>query len=79
MLHPKDNIGAFQADVEWAEVLGNREVQGLLASASRNQDVGYSPSIGFVKYGFTHAFRHMKDGTLYLNAIFETLMGYRSV
>ena len=75
MLHPKDNIGAFQVAVEWAEALRNREIQGWLASADRNQDVGYSPSIGFVKYGFTHAFRHLKNGTSYLDAIFETLMG----
>jgi ADP-ribosylglycohydrolase len=75
ILNPKDNIGAFRAAMEWAKALGNREVQGWLASADRNQDVGYSPSIGFVKYGFTHAFRHLKNGTSYLDAIFETLIG----
>jgi len=38
-------------------------------------DVGYTPSIGFVKYGFVHAFRRLKNKTSYINAIFETLIG----
>ena len=75
MLNPKDNIGALRAVLEWTKALDNREVQGWLTSADQNRDVGYSPSIGFVKYGFTQAFRHLKNGTSYLDAIFETLMG----
>ena len=75
ILNAKDSMGAFQVAVEWSEALGNREVQGWLASADQNRDVGYSPSIGFVKYGFTHAFRHLKNQASYLDAIFETLMG----
>jgi ADP-ribosyl-[dinitrogen reductase] hydrolase len=75
MLNPKDSEGAIQAAVEWAETLGNREVQGWLLLAEQNKDVGYSPSIGFVKYGFIHAFRHLKDNTSYIDAIFETLSG----
>jgi ADP-ribosylglycohydrolase len=75
MLNPKDNIGALRAAVEWSRALGSQEVQEWLSLADRNVDVGYSPSIGFVKYGFVHAFRHLKNGTSYLDAIFETLSG----
>ncbi len=75
MLNPKDNEGAFQTAEEWAKTLGNREVQEWLSLAERNQDVGYTPSIGFVKYGFVHAFRHLKYKTSYIDAIFETLSG----
>jgi ADP-ribosyl-[dinitrogen reductase] hydrolase len=75
MLNPKDSEGAIQAAAEWAEALGDREVQGWLSLADKNKDVGYSPSIGFVKFGFIHAFRHLKSNTSYIDAIFETLSG----
>ena len=75
MLNPQDSEGAFQTAEEWAEALGNREVQEWLSLAERNVDVGYTPSIGFVKYGFVHAFRHLKNKTSYIDAIFETLIG----
>jgi ADP-ribosylglycohydrolase len=75
ILNPQDSEGAFQTAEEWAEALGNREVQGWLSLAEQNEDVGYAPSIGFVKYGFIHAFRHLKYETSYIDAIFETLSG----
>jgi len=75
MHHPQDADGAFKTAKEWARTLGNRDVQEWLSLAERNEDVGYAPSIGFVKYGFVHAFRHLKNKTSYINAIFETLIG----
>ena len=75
MLHPRDSDGAFKTAQEWAEKLENKEVQEWLSLAANNEDVGYAPSIGFVKYGFVHAFRHLKNKTTYMNAIFETLLG----
>jgi len=75
MLNPKDSEGAFQSAAEWAETLENQEVQRWLSLAEQNEDVGYSPSIGFVKYGFIHAFRHLMYKTSYIDAIFETLSG----
>jgi ADP-ribosyl-[dinitrogen reductase] hydrolase len=75
MLHPQDSDGAFKTAAEWAKRLANSEVQEWLGLAEDNEDVGYTPSIGFVKYGFVHAFRHLKNKTNYMNAIFETLIG----
>ena len=34
-----------------------------------------TPDRSQVKHGFVHAFRHLKNKTTYLNAIFETLLG----
>ena len=75
MLNPQDSEGAFRAAEKWAESLGDREVQGWLSLAEQNKDVGYSPSIGFVKYAFIHAFRHLQNKISYIDAIFETLSG----
>jgi hypothetical protein len=51
------------------------EVIAWLMDARASRDVGYSPQIGFVKYGFTHAFRHLLLETPYAEAIRETLAG----
>ena len=75
MHNPKDAEGAFEIALDWSRNLGNKEIQAWLSSADRNEDVGYWPRSGFVKYGFTHAFRHLKSQTSYLNALFETLLG----
>lgn len=75
MLNPKDSEGAFQTAWDWSQRLGNTEVQEWLELAANNEDVGYHPRAGFVKYGFVHAFRHLKNGTSYLDVIYETLMG----
>jgi ADP-ribosyl-[dinitrogen reductase] hydrolase len=75
MHHPGDSEGAFQTAEEWAEKLGSREVREWLSGAVRNEDAGYAPHIGFVRYGFSHAFRHLKNQTPYAEAILETLAG----
>jgi len=75
MHYPQDSEGAFKTAKDWATRLANSEVQEWISLAENNEDVGYTPSIGFAKYGFVHAFRHLKNETSYINVIFETLMG----
>jgi ADP-ribosyl-[dinitrogen reductase] hydrolase len=75
MHNPKDSAGAVSVAKKWGKKLGNPEILEWLDLAERNVDVGYSPSTGFVKYGFTHAFRHLRLQSSYLNAILETIMG----
>jgi ADP-ribosyl-[dinitrogen reductase] hydrolase len=75
MNNPGDSKGAFRTAEEWAEKLDNSEVRHWLSQAADGEDVGYSPHIGFVRYGFTHAFRHLKKQTSYTESVFETLFG----
>ncbi len=75
MLNPGDGEGAFETAGRWAERLGNAEVREWIDLAEINDAVGYHPSAGFVKYGFVHAFRHLKNKSSYLDALFETLSG----
>lgn len=51
------------------------EVRGWLDDAKRNVIVPCSPQDGFVRIGFTHAFRHLLNGTSYVDAIRQTLAG----
>lgn len=73
--HIGDRTGAFEAAAQWASVNANTEVQSWLADAKKNVKVPYTPMIGFVRIGFTHAFRHLLFGTPYIEAIHETLLG----
>jgi len=75
VVNPGDGVGAFARAKEWTERLGNAEVVEWLDLAEQNVDVGYYPQSGFVKYGFVHAFRHLRLGTPYVAAITETLLG----
>ena len=70
-----DRQGAFAAAVNWATHHADAEVQGWLADAAQGLDVPYEPQIGFVRIGFTHAFRHLQQGTGYVAAVTETLAG----
>ena len=51
------------------------DVAGWLTDAENNVAVPYYPAPGWVKIGFTHAFRHLLLGTSYLDALKETLAG----
>ena len=73
--HLGDRQGAMAAAQEWASGNANAEVQGWLADAVQNRPVAYTPQIGFVRIGFTHAFRHLSLGTGFLAALTETLAG----
>jgi ADP-ribosyl-[dinitrogen reductase] hydrolase len=43
--------------------------------ASENKNISYYPQAGFIRIGFTHAFRHLLLGSSYEEAITETLLG----
>ena len=75
VLHPGDSEGAFSAARDWVQIEGEQEVLGWIEQAAANEDVGYEPDVGFVKYGFVHAFRHLKQRTSYEESISETLLG----
>lgn len=51
------------------------EVRGFLKEARDDVRVPYTPMDGFVRIGFTHAFRHLIRGTPYVDALRETLLG----
>ncbi|BAZ46351.1 ADP-ribosylation/crystallin J1 [Chondrocystis sp. NIES-4102] len=51
------------------------EVSSWLDDAANNLNIPYYPQIGFVKIGFTHAFRHLLLDSDYENAIAQTLAG----
>jgi ADP-ribosylglycohydrolase len=75
VLHPGDAEGAFERARACAAELGAEEAGGWLEQAGRNEDAGYHPRAGFVKYGFVHAFRYLKMKSDYLRAVAETLLG----
>jgi ADP-ribosyl-[dinitrogen reductase] hydrolase len=75
MLNPGDGSGAFAKAAEWADRLRSTDVLDWLGLADRNVDVGYHPHPGLVKYGFVHAFRHLRLASGYAAALAETLLG----
>lgn len=75
MKHLGDRQGAFAVAQTWAQAHANTEVQGWLTDAANNTHTPYTPQIGFVRIGFTHAFRHLLLGTDYATALAETLAG----
>lgn len=54
----------------------SREVQAWLVDACAGEGVAYTPQDGFVRIAFTHAFRHLKEGTRFEDAAVETLSGF---
>jgi ADP-ribosylglycohydrolase len=70
-----DREKAFDRAEKWANSNANEEVKSWLRDAKNNSDVPYHPQAGFVKIGFTHAFRHLLLGTGYAEAVKETLAG----
>ncbi|GFR48775.1 hypothetical protein Agub_g10596 [Astrephomene gubernaculifera] len=73
--HPGDAEGAAAAAVAWVEASGCEEVAGWLREALGE---GPGPSvnhmIGYVKYGFFYAFRHLRNRSPYLDALREVLL-----
>jgi ADP-ribosylglycohydrolase len=74
-LHPHDALGAIDSALERSSWLANDEVASWLNDALSEVDPGYHPHSGFVRYGFTHAFRHLKLQSTYETAVQETLLG----
>ncbi len=70
-----DRQGALAAAVSWATGHADAELQSWLDDAAQGVDIPYEPQIGFVRIGFTHAFRHLQQGSDYVWALTETLAG----
>lgn len=70
-----DRKAAFKAAEAWAAEFADPEVRSWLTEARMGTKVPYTPQDGFVRIGFTHAFRHLAAGTDYAAAIRETLAG----
>lgn len=73
--NPHHREAAFQAAKSWATAHANEEVCQWLAEAETNQSVPYYPQAGFIQIGFTHAFRHLVQGSSFVEAVQETLSG----
>ena len=75
MRNRRNRSAAFQTAASWAESNANDEVREWLDDAERNRQTPYHPQVGFIRIGFTHAFRHLLLGSSYSEAIEETLLG----
>jgi ADP-ribosyl-[dinitrogen reductase] hydrolase len=72
---PGDRQNALDKVELWAKDHANQEVLSWLKMAKANIDIPYHPQIGFIKIAFTHAFRHLYNGSDYVSALRETLAG----
>ena len=72
---PGDAVRALEVASTWARDNACEEVRGWLDDADADRRVPYSPQDGFVRIAFTHAFRHLRIGTTYVDALRETLAG----
>ena len=54
---------------------GAEEARSWLGEAETGSRPPYHPNAGFVRIAFTHAFRHLKAETPYVEALRETLAG----
>ncbi len=75
MLNRGDSAGAFAAARAALEGEDAEDARGWLAEAETGSGPPYQPMDGFVRIAFTHAFRHLKAGTPYVEALRETLAG----
>lgn len=72
---PGDSARALDVARAWTGDNACEEVRTWLADADAGTRVPYSPQDGFVRIAFTHAFRHLRLGTPYVEALRETLAG----
>ncbi|EFJ49525.1 hypothetical protein VOLCADRAFT_89811 [Volvox carteri f. nagariensis] len=73
--HPGDAEGALEVAAKWARACACAEVAGWLREAMGSAaGPAANRLIGFVRYGFFYAFRHLKLRTPYLDAIREVLL-----
>ncbi|HEU4388296.1 MAG TPA: ADP-ribosylglycohydrolase family protein [Blastocatellia bacterium] len=75
ILRGQGRAAAFEIASDWAELNANAEVRQWLEDARRNLIIPSYPQAGFVRIGFTHAFRHLLLGSDYVEAIREVLSG----
>jgi ADP-ribosylglycohydrolase len=70
-----DAAGALETATSWALRLDDEEVGSWIDLARSEAEVGFGPQHGFVKYAFTHAFRHLDRGSTFAQALRLTLAG----
>ena len=66
---------ARRSCARWARASACEEVRGWLDDADAGKHVPFTPQDGFVRIAFTHAFRHLRLGTPFVDALRETLAG----
>lgn len=72
---PGEVARALDTARAWTRVNACEEVRDWMNDADAGVVVPYSPHDGFVRIAFTHAFRHLRLGTSYVDALRETLAG----
>jgi ADP-ribosylglycohydrolase len=75
VLNAGDGDGALRAASAALDDEGADEVRGWLREAESGSGPPYHSNAGFVRIGFTHAFRHMMLETQFIEALRETLAG----
>ncbi len=70
-----DVAAALEEVHAWASRAACEEVRGWLEDAASGVEVPFTPLDGFVRIGFTHAFRHLHRGTTYEAGLREVLAG----
>eukprot|EP00026_Physarum_polycephalum_P012653 Phypoly_transcript_12979.p1 GENE.Phypoly_transcript_12979~~Phypoly_transcript_12979.p1 ORF type:complete len:284 (+),score=30.80 Phypoly_transcript_12979:151-1002(+) len=74
--NPGDNRGAFAVAKSWLTSDNkDSEVCAWLTDAEGSEPIECYPNAGFIKIGFTLAFRHLYKNTPYAVAIAETIAG----
>lgn len=72
---PGDRDGAWSRAKAWAVRGACEEVRAWMDAAERDEVTDYQRQIGFVKHGFTEAFRQLRRGASWETAVRETLLG----
>lgn len=72
---PGDRTGAHARVRAWVDASACDEVRTWLDEAERDVQPPYEPQAGFVRIGFTAAFRHLLAGRAWEGAVRETLLG----
>lgn len=75
LLQNGDAPGAFETARQALQAVDASEVAGWLQEAEQGDLPAFHPQAGFVRIAFTHAFYHLRKGSLYATAIAETLCG----
>ena len=75
VLNPRDAEGAFNAAKAALSDDSAAEVRSWIEEAEQGSGPAYHPMAGFVRIGFTHAFRHLVARTPYVEAVRDTLAG----
>jgi ADP-ribosylglycohydrolase len=72
--NPADRAGAFARAERWVSKDGDAEVAGWLGDAKAGRRPAFHPMAGFVRIGFTEAFRHLLLGSGWSTAVRQTLL-----